>query len=275
MALPSSFLTDINTTGILNGKLREGAGIYEQSATQLYPIGYKVEFHGRTWVYCRAAEAITLPHRGSPNLVDYPWIATSLYSLKGLSTNDRSVGAAGRKSIVVEADDYGHDTSPYAPTIKNFFAGGYCNIFYNSSLIGCHRITGSDPCVTDATTGTSEDITLYFDEALPTAIDASCTMDVYPSPYMCQGASDSGTVYSSFTVVPPIAVTADYFFWGQVQGPCWVTPNAGITTAKYREVGFHTNGTVVVMVAGYQRAGYMLYKGDGSQDDSLIMLNLL
>jgi hypothetical protein len=274
MSLPTSFKTDINTTGILGGKLREGGTIYEESATQLYPIGYKVEVHGRTWVYCRAAEAITLPHRGSPNLVDYPWIATSLYSLKGIVTGGRSVGAAGRKSIVVESDDYAHDTSPYAPTIKNFFAGGYCMIYYSSSLIGCHRITGSDPCVADATTGTSENITLYFDEALPTAIDASCTMDVYPSPYMCCGNGNSGTVYSSFVCVPPIAVTADYFFWGQVQGPCWVTPNAGITTAKVRDVAFHTNGTIITPVAGYQRAGYIIYKGDGSQDDAMIMLNI-
>lgn len=275
MSYPTSFMSDINQSGKMEGKQQDDFDIYHTSAIQLYPVGFEMDIHGRKWRYCRAYEAITLPHRGSPCLVDYAWIATSLFSLKGLSTGDRSTGAAGRKSIVVEFDDYSHDTSPYFPTIKNAFAGGFCNIFFDSSLIATVRITGSEPCVADADTAANENITLYFDEPLPTAIDTSCTMDVYPSPYIACGNSNSGTVYSSFVCVPACAVAADYWFWGQVQGPCWVTPNAGITTAKYRDVGFHTNGTVVVMVAGYQRAGYIIYKGDGSQDDCTIMLNLL
>ena len=274
MALPSSFMTDINQSGRMEGKLRDDFDVFHPSATQLYPIGFEMTLHGRTWKYCRAAEAITVAHRGLPCLVDYPWIATSLYSLKGLSTNDMSVGAALRKSIVVEADDYSQDTTPYASIKKNFFAGGFCNIFYSSALIGCHRITGSEIATANATTAANLDIILYFDEPLPTAIDASCTMDVYPSPYMCVGASDSGTTTSSFVAVAPCAVTADYFFWGQTKGPCWVTPNAGITTAKVRDVAFHTNGTIITPVAGYQRAGYIIYKGDTSQDDAMIMLDI-
>lgn len=268
------FMSDINQNGVLVGKPIEGYGIYDQTADQMYPIGTKLELHGRTWRYCRAAEAITLPHRGSPNLVDYPWIATSLYSLKGLETGSRSVGDAGRKSIVVEFDDYSHDTSPYASTFKNFFAGGFATIFFDSSLIATVRITGSEPCEADADTAANENITLYFDEELPTAIDASAHVDVYPSPYICQGNSNSGTAYSCFTCIPQIAVSSGYFFWGQTQGPCWVTPNSGVTTANYRDMAFHTNGTVKVQAAGLQRAGYLIYKGDGSQDDSMIMLEL-
>jgi hypothetical protein len=275
MGLPSEFLPDFNLDGYIGGKPKEGVcGLYEETAIQYYPIGTRFRMHGREWVYCRAAEAITLPHRGSPNLVDYPWIATSLYSLKGIQTNDRQVAVAGAKKIVVESDDYAHDTTPYAPTVKNFFAGGYAMIYYSSALIGQLRITGSDPCILDTTTATSEDITLYFDDALPTAVGTSIQVDVYPSPYIACGNSNSGTVYSSFVCVPMIAVTADYFFWGQVKGPCWVTPNAGITTANYRDLAFHTNGTVKVQAAGLQRAGYIIYKGDGSQDDAVIMLDI-
>ena len=274
MALPSSFMTDINQSGRMEGKLRDDFDVFHPSATQLYPIGFEMTLHGRTWRYSRAAEAITVAHRGLPCLVDYPWIATSLYSLKGLSTNDMSVGAALRKSIVVEADDYSQDTTPYASIKKNFFAGGFCNIFYSSALIGCHRITGSEIATANATTAANLDIILYFDEPLPTAIDASCTMDVYPSPYMCCGASDSGTGWSSFVAVAPCAVTADYFFWGQTKGPCWVTPNVGITATGVRDMCFHTNGTIKLPVAGLQRAGYIMYKGDNTQDDAMIMLDI-
>lgn len=268
------FMSDINQNGELVGKPKEGYGIYDETAEQMYPIGTILNLHGRQFRYCRAAEAITLPGRGSPNLVDFPWIATSLYSLKGVETGSRAVGAAGRKSIVVEFDDYSHDNTPYASTFKNFFQGGYMVAFFDTNLIATVRITGSDPCEADADTAANENVTLYFDEELPTAITASSHVDVYPSPYICQGASGSGTNYTAFTVVPQIAVTSGYFFWGQTKGPCWVTPNAGITTAKIKDVCFHTNGTVITYVAGYQRAGYMIYKGDGSSDDSLLMLDI-
>lgn len=275
MALPKEFLTDFNQDGMVGGKPKAGVcGIYDATATQYFPVGTKISLHGREWVYCRAVEAIGQPHRGSPNMTLYPWVATSLYSLKGVETNERHVSAAGVKKITVEFDDYAHDTSPYAPTFKNFFAGGFMNIFFTSDLIATVRITGSEPCEADVTTAANEDIVLYFDEPLPTAVVAASHIDVYPSPYICQGDSDSGTVYSAFTVVPPIAVTADYFFWGQVKGPCWVTPNAGITTASIRDVGFHTNGTIKTYTAGLQRAGYMMYRGDGSQDDATIMLDI-
>lgn len=270
-----TFLTDFNQSGELVGKPKDDVcGIYQATEKQYYPIGTILRLHGREWVYCRAAEAITLPHRGAPTLVDYPWIATSLYSLKGVETNSRHVTAVGLKKMVSEFDDYAHDNSPYAPTIKNFFAGGWATIFFDTSLIATMRITGSEPCEEDATTAANEDITIYFDDPLPAAVVAASHIDIYPSQYIAVGASGSGTVYSSFVVVPPIAVTSGYFFWGQKKGPCWVTPNAGITTAKVRDVGFHTNGTIITPVAGYQRAGYIIYKGDGSQDDAVIMLDI-
>ena len=279
MALPKEFLTDFNQDGKLIGKPKAGVcGIYDATEKQYFPIGTTLELHGRVWKYCRAAEEITLPHRGSPNLVYYPWVATSLYSMKGQETNERHVTDAGEKKMTVEfIDAYPVDASPYAATKKNFFAGGYANIFFDSSLIATMRITGSDVPVTDADTGTNSDMVIYFDDPLPTEIVAASHVDVYPSPYMCVGASGSGNGWSSFVVVPPIAVTADYFFWGQVKGPCWVTPTAGVTSTLLRDLCFHTDGTVQAMTdaaPSRQRAGYIIYKGDNSQDDATIMLDI-
>jgi hypothetical protein len=276
MALPTSILTDFNRSGRIEGKPKDlPAGIYTPTAIQYFPLGTRFEDHGREWVYCRAHEAITLPHRGSPCLAQYPWVATSVYSVKGEETDSRSVGDAGRKSITVEfIDDYLTDSAPYMAKNKNSLAGGFATIFFTSELIATVRITGNEVAIADPDTATNDQMVIYFDDPLPTAIDASAHVDIYPSPYIACGNSNSGTVYSSFVCVPPCAVTSQYFFWGQVKGPCWVTPNAGITTAKYRDVGFHTNGTIVVMVAGYQRAGYIIYRGDGSQDDAMIMLDI-
>ena len=274
MALPNSFMTDINQDGYLGGKLKDDFDVFTPTVDQKYPIGFGMQLHGREWVYCRAAEAITITHRGNPCLVDYPWVATSLYSLKGVETGERSVGVAGRKSIVVEFDDYAHDTTPYAPTLKNFFEGGFATIFFDTNLIATMRITGSEPCTADATTAANENIILYFDEPLPTAIVAASHVDVYPSPYIAVGASGSGTGWSSFVCVAPCAVTADYFFWGQRKGPCWVTPTVGITATGVRDMCFHTDGTIKIPVAGLQRAGYIIYKGDNTQDDAMIMLDI-
>lgn len=274
MSFPSEFLPDQTQNGKLVGKPREGVcGLYEATAKQYYPIGTEVELYGRKWVYCRAHEAITLPHRGSPNLVQYPWIANSPYSLKGLETDSRHVTAAGLKKMTIEADDYQQDNSGLA-MVKNGYTGGHAVIFFDSDLIATIRITGSDICIADPDSAANLDMVIYFDDPLPTALVAASHIDVYPSPYIAQGNSNSGTAYSSFTVVPMIAVPAYYFFWGQVKGPAWVTPNAGITASKVRDVAFHTNGTILAYVADYQRAGYIIHKGDGSADDALIMLDL-
>jgi hypothetical protein len=270
-------MRDINMEGLVVGRPRQD--IHEQSAVQIYPAGIMHERHGRRFRYCHAAEAIPLPHRGSPNLAYVPWHTDNIYACKGLSVN---AAAAGDKKITVTFDDYIKDTSPYNAKIEDYFQGGYAvvfNIAADNGIIGVFRISGSEISTVNADSAANEDMIIYLDEALPYALtpdaDPATSVDLYPSPYRNQGAGASVGTLGRVTAIPMIAITSGYWFWGQTKGPAWVTPTAGITTANVHEVVFHTDGTVKVNTGdGLQRAGYMIMRGDGSADDSLIMLDL-
>jgi hypothetical protein len=263
-----SLLKDFNEDGILRGRPYQEINV--ASTTQYYPVGTKFERHGRTYRYCKAAAAITISHRGCPNLAYIPWHSENTYTSKMYRVVS---GDSGAKECIVTLDDSCVTNSQ----TKDYFAGGWLVMFHSGSVIAQFRVTGSDVSYVSTASGSNyEDIKIYLDEALPWALVADTDIgDLHPSPYMNVGASTSVGTYGSVVCVPGIDVASGSWFWGQTKGPCWVTPNAGITTAAVRDVYFHTNGTIKVNSGdGLQRAGYLLDFGDGSQDDALIMLQL-
>ena len=267
--MTTPYLGDMNDDGVVRGRPYQEVG--EIAAAQNYPIGMKLERHGRIYRYCKAYEAITITNRGCPNMVDYPWIATSVRSAKFVSCNSF---VAGDRKITLTVDDV-VEGDPYAALTKNYFTGGFINCFFDTNAIQTIRVSGNEIGTVNASSAANTDIILYLDEPFAKNYASGCSVDLYASPYIAVGASGSKTAYASVVVVPHVAVTSGYFFWGQTQGPCWVTPTAGITTANVRDVVFHSDGTVKVNTGdGLQRAGYIMYKGDGSQDDSTIMLQL-
>jgi hypothetical protein len=268
-------LTDFNLTGRLTG--RPIQAIHEESATQIYPVGTTYEKHGKVFKYCRANAAITVPNRGCPNMAYLPWHTNNIYGAKVLSI---AAAQAGEKKVIVTFDDYITDTTPYNGICKDYFAGGeivFFNINQSSTIIINCRVSGNEISTVNASSAANEDMILYLDEELPydLVVADSVVADLHPNPYMNVGDSGSVGTYGSVVCVPPIPVTSGYWFWGQTYGPCWVTPNAGITTAAVRDVVFHTNGTIKVNSGdGLQRAGTLIDFGDGSQDDALILLQL-
>ena len=269
--MATTFLTDFNASGVLVG--RPTQEINEQSSTQKYPVGTILERHGRRFRYCRAYEAISITHRGCPSMVQYPWIATSVTSAKFVSCN---AFVAGDKQITITVDDILQDTSPYPGYDTNFFAGGYIVAFYDTNAIGVHRITGNKPATVNADSAANCDITLYLDEPLTKDYAAGCTVDIYASRYISIGASSSNTGWTSVACIPQCAVTSGYWFWGQTRGPCWVTPTTGITGTTVRMTYFHSDGTIKdgSTDTSLQPAGYIIYKGDNTQDDAMIQLML-
>jgi hypothetical protein len=264
-------LSDFNATGVLVGRPHQE--ISEESAIQQFPIGTIWEPHGRRFRYCQAQAAISITHRGCPSMVDYPWIATSLYSAKFVSCN---AFAAGDRKITLTFDDYCIDNSPYAGITKNFFTGGYLTFFFDTNHIGVYRVTGNEAATVNADSAANSDMIVYLDEPIAEAYVAGCTVDLYASPYAKIGPSTALTGWASVAVIPQIPVTTQYFFWGQTRGPCWVTPTTGITGTTIRDVYFHSDGTIkdAGTDTSLQRAGYIIYKGDNTQDDAMIMLQL-
>jgi hypothetical protein len=267
----TEYLKDFNYDGFLKGIPNQA--VNEESEIQKYPVGTILERNGRRWRYSKAYEAITITHRGCPSMVQYPWIATSLTSAKFVSCN---AFKKGDKRIVITVDDYIEDTSPYNSKQLNFFAGGYIAVFYDTNVIGIHRITGSEPSTVNADSAANCDIILYLDEPLTKDYAAGCTVDIYGNRYISIGASGSNTGWASVAVIPQCPVTSGYWFWGQTRGPCWVTPTSGITGTTIRTVYFHSDGTIKDggTDTSLQMAGYIIYKGDNSQDDALIQLML-
>lgn len=264
------YLADFNSDGFLKG--RPVQDVHEESEIQMYPIGTIHERHGRRYRYCKAYEAITITNRGCPNMVQYPWIATAVRSAKFVSCNSF---LKGDKRIVLTVDDVIED-SPYAGLTKNFFVGGYINAFFDTNCIQTLRVSGNEVGTVNGSSAANTDIILYLDEPFAKDYAAGCTVDLYASPYIAVGASGSLTGWSSVVVVPHLAVTSGYFFWGQTRGPCWVTPTSGITGTTIRMTYFHSDGTIkdAGTDTSLQMAGYIIYKGDNTQDDATIMLML-
>ena len=119
MGLLGTYLQDVFNDGSLRASsLRPEAALHLATAHQYYPVGTKLEMHGRTFRYGRAAEAITITHRGSPNLAYVPWHTNNLYATKGVSVN---AAKAGDKQLTSTFDDYITDNTPYHSQYKNYF----------------------------------------------------------------------------------------------------------------------------------------------------------
>lgn len=246
-------------------------GIHESSTTQNYPIGMIHERHGRRFRYCMAYEELAYGGRGHPNMAYMPWIAGNLFAC---GDGDLKVAAiAGDQKIIVKVDDC---TVINTQTV-DYFVGGLAVIFPASNCSQNYRISGNDASYVDPGSADYENVPIYLDEPLPIGVDADVQVDLYPSPYRNVGHSSSGDTYMSYVCVPNCAevIASGSFFWGQTRGPAWVTPYIAITGALQRDVVFHYDGTVRVAAGNaMQRAGYIIQRGDGSCDDSLIQLML-
>lgn len=252
-------MRDFNLDGKVVGRLRPvaegGHGIYEQYATQRFPIGTLYEKHGRKWRFCKAYEAITLPHRGSPNMAIIPGDTGG--SAFGVEGNLYAEALAGAQIVYV--------ATATAFPIDAFFGGLFVSFHGTGSEIACLRVSGND-------LGNGTYVKVYLDEPLPWTVTVAYGINLHPSPYAnCGNSSHVGT-YASVVVVPMIAITSGYYFWGQTKGPAWVTPTVfGTAREKY----FYSDGTLIdgaVGIDANQLAGYVLARtvtagyGDGIID---------
>lgn len=252
-------MREFNCDGIIVG--RPAQAVNEESATQKYPIGTIFEAFGKRYRYCRAAAAITPGKRGAPNLATCPWTGTD--DGYGIGSDGATVtGIVGSRFVDVTHRAHAHTLDEFQDGIMNVYPAAPLDV-----NIYQFRIIGND---VDNAAGLV--FRAYVDPPLPVALTA-VPVDISPSPYMNVGAPASVGTKLSVVVIPEITVQNGYFFWGQTKGPCWVTPNAGITGAATRMVGFHTNGTIIAATGVIQTAGYLL-ANNTADDDACIMLML-
>lgn len=239
--------------------------IYEQSLTAKYDIGKRIYEGDRVFRYCRALDALASPKRGASNDDCLHEYNTELIAYQG----DVTITIL---NTVCTADQ---------------FKDGYLNIWSAPTHV-CLRIKGNT--VSD---GTRAVFTLK--DPLIADVPAGTATDAHANLYNNCGEMAGLAIGARQQVVaiPLIAVTAEYYFWGQVWGPiCGIAHTGGGLGVGNNEqdVYFWNDGSIASAAdiiadsgeagsgTGHQRAGFMLAKlenpAGAAADDIFFMLQL-
>ena len=253
-------MRDFNVDGVVVG--RPYQEVHEQSATQESPIGSIHERHGRRWRYCKAgASTFLFAHRGHPNMNIIPGdTGGSTYGVEG---NLYEAAIAGADNVLV--------TTTTAFTL-DFFTGGLFVVFstgLNPDLF-CLRVSGND-------VGNGTYVKVYLDERLPVAVTVAFGVNLHPSPYGNIGTSQQAAGGAQVVCVPSIKATANYYFWGQTKGPCWVTPTTWSGNAGHLYVFNGSDGCLIPDTGAnpsLQLAGHVLARNVTDYGDGIIQLML-
>jgi hypothetical protein len=247
---------DVFADGVRVTKLAgDSPNIYSESATQLYPLGTRLQVDDRVFRYCRAGSAIDRFIAGAN---------TDQWTLTNEEPNASAAAGATSMSVV------------NTTATINQYAGGWVVIF--TDPLQMRRILAND-----ASDGT--DTTVYLDGGLEEAVTKDSTwVTGYPSIYydVRSPATISSYVdYISFVCVPVINVTSTYYFWGQTWGPCYGVADVTVpgSAANQREIYFATSGNLSdygdnEAGTGAQYAGFLLPRTSSGAGDQLYMLQL-
>jgi hypothetical protein len=221
--------------------------IYAESATQLYPLGAKLEYaDGRVFRYAKWAETTTRPTT-SYNLVvnaNACPMATGYEWTDGFEGNLYAAAAVGATYVdlwtIIAASGTGIRTTAFA---ENHFEDGMLAVFPSG---GCaeYRICGSD--VTTEVSATADYTRVYLDEPLKVACTVGTTgayitgstptgsvggtgITAYPSIFsQVKMYGSEGAYYTSVVGACLVAttITSGSFGWVQRKGRCIVGPTA-------------------------------------------------
>jgi len=183
------------------GPIKAAQGIYEESATAKAEIGTRIEVGDRVFRYAYAG-GIALAAGKLMKSAQLPAEVNKAVA---------AVAAAGTYVVTVTT-----------VAAQLYLAGGYMVVNDVNGEGSCYRIKSS---AANATTATSTDIVLY--DPIAVALTTSSEVELYGSPYYDLDLSAGVTDHISG--IPPIAVTANYYFWLQTWGPCACL--VGATTA--------------------------------------------
>ena len=202
-------VTQADTTLVVgrNAKGADGTIVnpFAESASAQFPIGSILKYNDRTFRYCRNG-------------------GSGLAAGKVTCTRDKS-HASNHKNISCLAAAIGDTTVTIITTgtniVKDEYAGGYLYVNDGTGEGHCYKIK-SHPAHTHAS---SPNCVMTLHDPIVIALVASGTSEVSlsHSKYEKVIVAPGTTPMTGQTVgVPPIAVTADYYFWNQVSGPAAV-----------------------------------------------------
>lgn len=208
---------------------------------------------GRTYRYCKAGAAIARPEWGAYNGNEH------LTGCTGQSSEaDCSPDAAIGDSEVTILDT--------ATRVLNYYADGYLVSF---------DVPGQIIGIQASTVGAGTSVKLTLETPLIAVITG--TVNIYPNPWgnIISAYTSQNANWHPIMCVPPCAVASGSYFWGQIKGPCWITPTSWPMDAAYEHnVEFVTDGSIQPSAAASakQHAGRMI--SGGNYGDAFIMLEL-
>lgn len=181
-------------------------GVFEESSTQKAGLGTRIAFEdGRVYRYAK---------NGATALAAGKFVKAGALVAQATKAVEAAV-VVGNNSITLT-------TSSAITTATD----GYLQIDTGSGMTGQQYKIKT--CAANATTTTSTDFVLY--DPIAVALTTSAYGSVFYNPYeQCEVCSAQTDIVLG---VPPIVVTAEYYFWLQTWGPACVY-NEGTGTAGY------------------------------------------
>jgi len=187
------------------GPVPPAQGVYEMSATQKAELGYRIAFNdGRVFRYAKAGATALAPGK---------------FCKAGVINESNCLNKAVNAAVVV---------GTYAVTLQTGRAYTTCEEGYLqiNDVAGEGIMYKIKSGAANATTATYTDLVLY--DPVATALTGSSEGTIILNPY--EQAEICSAVTDIILGVPPITVTAEYFFWVQTWGIANVL-SEGITPA--------------------------------------------
>jgi hypothetical protein len=202
------------------GLIKAAQGIYEESATAKAKLGTRVQVGDRVFYYAYA---------GGVALV------------AGKIVSQAAVAAETNKTVEAAAAAGTYSVTVTTVAAQLYLAEGYLCVNDAAGEGLMYKIKNS---AANATTATSTDITLY--DPIVTALTTSSEVTMLLNPYY--DLDLSATITDHIIGIPPIPVTANYYFWCQTWGPC---PGLGTASTAVGSlvVPHTTDGALVIQTA--------------------------
>lgn len=180
-------------------------GIYEESSTQKAPLGTRLQFGNRSFVYCKAGEALN----SGQLLIMAAMVA--LHIDIACVAGAGEVGLAGKRKIQV--------TLGATAATLNQYEQGYLHFNDNGEEGRTHMIKSNPAADASATLI----LTLY--DALLADVAAAHEVHLETNPFL-DVIIGNGAITECPVGVPQLDITDNYFFWAQYWGPCAVLNEA-------------------------------------------------
>lgn len=220
------------------GLIKPAQGIYEASSTAKAKIGTRLQVGDRVFYYAYAGGT----DLAAGKLVEPASITPEVNKACG------TAAAAGAYEV----------TNITTAAAQLYLAEGYLSVNDADGEGLTYKIKSSKA---NATTSTSTDVTLY--DPIVTALTTSSEVTLMHSPYW--DLDLSATITNHIVGVPPIPVTANYYFWCQTWGPCAVLQSS--TDAAGSIMVPHTTDGAVTTQSAYTSniVGFQMVVGVGGE----------